>query len=65
MATFFKYLVYILVIIFLFVVIKGWYGGSINENSTVKEVVVQVDADGKQMADDIAKMVDSKMNKAR
>ena len=65
MATFLKYLVYILVIMFLFVVIKGWYSGSINEDSTIKEVVIQVDSDGRKMAEDVAKTVDSEMSKAR
>ncbi len=65
MATFLKYLVYILVIMFLFVVIKGWYSGSINEDSTIKEVVIQVDSDGRKMAEDVAKTVDSEMSKVK
>lgn len=65
MATFLKYLVYILVILFLYIVIKGWYGGSINENSTIKEVVVQVGDDSKEIAKDVSKTVEEEMNKAK
>lgn len=42
MGTFFKYLIYIALIIIAYFVIQGVWEDKITENSTVKEVVNQV-----------------------
>lgn len=42
MGTFFKYLIYIAVIVIAYFVIQGVWEDKITENSTVKEVVNQV-----------------------
>lgn len=42
MGTFFKYLIYIAVIVIAYFVIQGGWEDKITENSTVKEVVNQV-----------------------
>ncbi len=42
MRTFFKYLIYIALIIIAYFVIQGVWEDKITENSTVKEVVNQV-----------------------
>ena len=42
MGTFFKYLIYIALIIIAYFVIQGIWEDKITENSTVKEVVNQV-----------------------
>ncbi len=57
MATFLRYVVYVLIILAVYFVGKGVYDGSITSDSTVGEVASQVNADTKTMAKDAARAV--------
>ncbi len=52
MGTFFKYLIYLLILIVLFFIGKGIYDGNINSQTTVGEVATQVSDDTKGLAQD-------------
>ena len=62
MGTFFKYVFYIILILVIYLVGKGVYEGSINENTTVGSVMEQVDADGRQMVRDGTAVVNNAVN---
>ena len=62
MGTFFKYVFYIILILVIYLVGKGVYEGSINENTTVGSVMEQVDADGRQMVRDGTDVVNNAVN---
>ncbi|MBE6443100.1 MAG: hypothetical protein E7020_00325 [Alphaproteobacteria bacterium] len=59
MGTFFKYLIYLLVIIVLYLVIKGCYDGSINSQTTVGNVASQVSQGTQEMATNAANVVEN------
>ena len=50
MGTFLKYIFYIILIVVIYLVGRGIYEGSINEQTTVGSVVEQVGEGGKQLA---------------
>ncbi len=50
MGTFIKYLLYIVLAIVLYVVVKGFYVGEINSTTTLGELAVQVDNETKDIA---------------
>ena len=54
MATFLKYLIYIFILAALYIVGKGIYDGSITSDTTVGEVVSQVDKGTGTMAKNAA-----------
>ncbi|MBQ9732191.1 MAG: hypothetical protein IJV97_03795 [Alphaproteobacteria bacterium] len=62
MGTFFKYVFYVILLLVVYLVGKGIYEGSINENTTVGGVVEQVDAGGRQMVQDGADVVNDVKN---
>ena len=62
MGTFLKYVFYILLIVVVYLVGKGVYEGSINEQTTVGAVVDQVGEGGKQLAKDGVNAVDNAIN---
>ena len=62
MGTFLKYVLYIILALVIYLVGKGIYEGSINENTTVGGVVEQVDAGGRQMVQDGADVVNDVKN---
>lgn len=49
MGTFLKYLFYLVLIVVVYLVGKGIYEGSINEQTTVGQVVDQVDSGAQNM----------------
>lgn len=59
MGTFLKYLFYLVLIIVLYLVGKGIYEGQISEQTTVGQVVDQVDSGAKQIAKDTANVVET------
>lgn len=63
MGTFFKYVIYAILIVVLYLVGKGIYDGAINEQTTVGEVVDQVGEGSKQMAKDSVDAIDNAVNK--
>ena len=58
MGTFFKYLIYLLVIIALYIVVKGCYDGTINSQTSVGDVASQVTQGTKNIAEDAANAID-------
>ncbi len=62
MGTFLKYVFYILLIFVVYLVGKGIYEGSINEQTTVGAVVDQVGEESKQLAKDGVNAVDNVVN---
>lgn len=62
MGTFFKYVFYVILLLVVYLVGKGIYEGSINENTTVGGVVEQVDAGGRQMVQDGTAAVNNAVN---
>lgn len=62
MGTFLKYIFYAILIVVIYLVGKGIYEGSINEQTTVESVVNQVGEGGKQLAKDGVKAVDGAVN---
>lgn len=65
MGTFFKYLIYLLIIIVLYLVIKGCYDGSINSQTTVGNVASQVTQGTQEMAVDAANAVENMVNDSK
>ncbi|MBE6452536.1 MAG: hypothetical protein E7012_03490 [Alphaproteobacteria bacterium] len=59
MGTFFKYVFYIALIVVVYLVGKGIYEGSINEDTTVGSVMNQVGEGSEQMAKDGVNAVNS------
>jgi hypothetical protein len=64
MGTFLKYLVYALIILAIYIVVRGWYDGDITQNTTVGEVMSQVDNGTKEMAHDAMAQVDKMSGQA-
>lgn len=58
MGTFLKYLFYLVLIIVIYLVGKGIYDGSIDKETTVGQVVDQVDSGTKQLAKDTGDAID-------
>lgn len=52
MGTFLKYILYILLIIVLYAVVKGFYDGKINRSTTISGVVEQVDQETRNIANE-------------
>ncbi len=52
MGTFLKYMLYVLLIIVLYAVVKGFYDGKINSSTTLGNVVEQVDQETKNIANE-------------
>ena len=50
MGTFLKYILYILLIIVLYAVVKGFYDGKINSSTSLGSVVDQVDQEARDVA---------------
>ncbi len=65
MGTFLKYLAYLLVIVVLYIVARGFYEGSINSSTTVGEAAVQVSDEAKNMASEAADAVGDAVDDAR
>lgn len=65
MARFFKYLIYVFVIIALYIVGKGVYDGEITSSTTIGEVASQVDNGTKNLAKDAADEVGKAINDVR
>ncbi len=59
MGTLLKYIFYIILIVVIYLVGRGIYEGSINENTTVGAVVDQVGEGSKQLAKDGANAVEN------
>ncbi len=57
MGTFLKYIFYIILIVVIYLVGRGIYEGSINEQTTVGSVVEQVGEGSRQLATDGADAV--------
>lgn len=58
MGTFLKYLFYLILIVVIYLVGRGIYEGNINEQTSVGQVVDQVDAGVKNMAAEAGNSVD-------
>lgn len=65
MGTFLKYVFYILLIIALYIIGKGFYDGSINSTTPVGTVATQVDEGTKTIARDAADAVSNAVDDAR
>lgn len=65
MGTFFKYLIYLLIIVVLYLIIKGCYDGSINSQTTVGNVAEQVTQGTQKMAVDAANVVENMVDKSK
>ena len=59
MGTLLKYIFYIILIVVIYLVGRGIYEGSINEDTTVGSVVDQVGEGSKQLAKDGANAVEN------
>lgn len=59
MGTFLKYLFYLILIVVIYLVGKGIYEGSIDEKTTVGQVVDQVDSGARQIAKDTGDAVEN------
>lgn len=58
MGTFLKYLFYLVLIVVIYLVGRGIYEGNINEQTSVGQVVDQVDSGVKNMATEAGNSVD-------
>lgn len=58
MGTFLKYLFYLILIVVIYLVGRGIYEGNINEQTSVGQVVDQVDSGVKNMATEAGNSVD-------
>ncbi len=65
MGTFLKYLFYLLLLVVIFLVAKGIYDGNIDRETTVGEVVSQVEDGTQEMAKDAGNAVDKAVDKYR
>lgn len=65
MGTFLKYLVYVLILIALYVVIKGLYDGNINSSTTIGNAAVQVGEGTKEIAADTVNAVGDVIDDAK
>lgn len=59
MGTFLKYLFYLILIIVIYLVGKGIYEGNIDKETTVGQVVNQVESGTRQMAKDTSDAVEN------
>lgn len=59
MGTFLKYLFYLVLIIVIYLVGRGIYEGNIDKQTTVSEVVDQVESGSKQMMQDTGDAVEN------
>ena len=59
MGTFLKYLFYLVLIIVIYLVGRGIYKGNIDKQTTVGEVVDQVESGSKQMMQDTGDAVEN------
>ena len=57
MGTFLKYVFYVLLIIVLYTVVKGFYDGKINSSTTLGSVVEQIDQETKDVANETLKVI--------
>ncbi len=65
MGTFLKYLAYLLVIVVLYIIIRGFFDGSINSSTTVGGVAEQVNDGTRAMVSDAADAVSEAVDDAR
>lgn len=60
MGTFIKYLIYIVILVAAFFIIKGMWDGDINSESTMKDVGSQVSTGVKETARDATDAIQGK-----
>lgn len=58
MGTFLKYLIYVVLLVVLYVVIKGFYDGNINSSTTLGNVANQVEMETQEIATETSKAVE-------
>lgn len=58
MGTFLKYLIYVVLLVVLYVVIKGFYDGKINSSTTLGNVANQVEMETQEIATETSKAIE-------